>query len=106
MAQPVVEVSEKNFDQFIVSVGNGVVTAFPTPTNGVQPEFIFVQAPTTNTVSVVVGESTILANLSAGGFEFPPGANFTLPVNVASELKCIAGAASQKLLVTYIWGAN
>lgn len=95
-------------DQQTLTVGVAEAS-FPSVSSGfgaTQPEAIFVQAPSTNTVSVVIGKTGILSNLTNGGFEIIPGGNMTLPFNKDELLKAIASAAAQKLLITYLADLN
>jgi len=101
MATFVYDAENANFDQHTVSVGN-TETAFPTPTNSVQPGQIYVQAPSTNTLSVVIGFTGVTSDLAHGGIELAKGVGILLPVNTWSKLKCIAGDTNQKLLVNYL----
>jgi hypothetical protein len=105
MALGTVELMEDNVDFNLLSVGVAEV-AFPAPFENNQPRQIHVQAPTTNTASVIVGKAGVLADLSQGGWEFPPGGNFILPFNAYSQLKAISSMAAQNLLVNYVWGAQ
>jgi len=95
----------RNFDNYVLTVGNAVQVAFPVPpvtAKVKKPGVIFVQTPTTNTGNIVVGKTGVLADASAGGFLIEPGKNAYLPVNFFPELFAISTVAGQTLLVTYM----
>lgn len=98
----------KNMSQKNLTVGTSEAS-FPAPslTDEVkQPEAIFVQAIETNTVPIIVGKTGVLSDLTQGGFYLKPDSNMILPYNKDEELKAIASAAGQVLLITYLAGAN
>jgi len=69
-----------------------------------QAEAITVQMPTSNTVSVWIGESTVDSTLTNGGWEVPVGGDAMLPTNVDESLYAVASADSQKVIITYFAG--
>lgn len=105
MGEEVVELVENNLSTHNLAVGVAQAP-FPIPTGGSQPREIHVQAPVANSDTVIVGLTGVLADLSKGGWEFPPGANFILPFNAYKKLFAISASANQHLLVNYVWGAN
>lgn len=70
-----------------------------------RPEKVLLQAITSNTKSIFAkNKNDVTASGSAGGFELPPGANIILPVSMYEEFYVIAGAANQKLQITFLGG--
>lgn len=94
----------EKFEQHVLTVGN-VEVAFPTCIKygevG-QPEQIFVQTPTSNTVPIYIGKTGVKSDLTTGAFEIPIGADTVLPVFNENQLRAISSAPNQKLLVTYM----
>jgi hypothetical protein len=107
MAKAVVQLSFARMDQQTLTVGTSAVS-FPTPNSAkiTNPEKVFVQAPSTNVDSIIVGKTGVLANLTAGGFELLPGSSLEIPMNEEGQLKAISNTAAQKLLVTYVESPN
>jgi hypothetical protein len=84
----------------------GVASAALTPLDPLvddikgRPENIFVQALSTNTAPIIIS-STNPAVSGGVGFELAPNANMSLPGNDSTQWFVIAGAAAQKLNITY-----
>jgi len=93
---------KESLKQAVLAVGLAAVQFPDLSMSGV--EEIFVQAPTTNTDSVIIGASTVTSNFANGGWELAPGASFNPPINLWSSLYAISPSAAQKLLVTYLKG--
>ena len=89
-----------------MTVGTSVLS-LPTPSaaSGIKnPERIFLQALSTNSGIIFVGEADVDSTGSTGGFELPAGASFILPLRAASAYQVIATAAGQKLQVSFLAG--
>lgn len=89
--------------QQTVGTSSAPLTPLSTPTDPMKmPEQIFVQALSTNTASIFIGDSTVAAG--GAGLELPPGANLSLPSNIPSRWHVISASAAQKLNITYLGG--
>jgi hypothetical protein len=104
--QTVTPIAFDSFEQISLTVGT-VEVSFPIQTVKTSiPEKIFVQAAAANTDSIFVGKTGVQSDYSTGAFEFPPGANYEVPITKAGVLKAISSAAGQVLLITYLWESS
>lgn len=103
MAKPIVLSSYSRMYTYTLSVGTSTVSFSAIPASSVlkNPEKILIQAPSTNTVAILVGPSTITADYNNGGTELLPGSSTVSYYNLDESLSAIALAPSQKLLITY-----
>jgi len=97
-----IPVIHKRMEQHRISVGTTEVS-FPTSSRGL-PDRVFIQAPSTNMAVIVVGLTGVKGDLSAGGFEYPVGANSYSPFDDINQMRAISPIAGQYLLVTYLFG--
>mgnify|MGYP001560630668 CR=1 FL=1 len=91
-----------------ISTTPGSPTALPAANTTVKnPEQILVQAHRDNVGAIIVAQgSTVQVDGSSGGFVLEAGQQQVLPNNTVSVWKMVATAAGQKLIYTYLAGAN
>lgn len=108
MAKPIVLSSYSRMYTYTLSVGTSAVpfTAIPTSSALKNPEKILIQAPSTNTVAIIVGPSTVSADYNNGGIEILPGSSTVSYYNLDESLYAIGLAINQKLLITYFSEPN
>ena len=82
----------------------GTAAVLPTAASPVvKPENIFVQAHPANTKNIIIGKSTVTANLANGGYILAPGSNMNLPGgrNATTYYAIAESAGTTDLMVTY-----
>jgi hypothetical protein len=68
------------------------------------PSKIFVQALSTNTESIFIGPTGVLADAQGAVYELAIGASLFLPSHVIANWKLICATGGQYVLVTYFSG--
>lgn len=93
-----------------LTVGTSAV-ALPTPNlktpnaaTGARPEYVLLQALSTNTAPITISTGTPTAGGS--GLELIAGANLVLPSNRWESYKAISSSAAQKMNVFYAAGVE
>lgn len=92
----------QDLQQLVVGT-SAVALPAPDSASGVKrPERIFLQALSTNSVSIFIGEADVTSSGSTGGYEMPAGSSMVFPSRIWENFKAIASAANQKLQVSYL----
>jgi hypothetical protein len=76
----------------------------PNRTSIKKPEQIFVQALSSNSEPIFIGQSGVTADGLNGGYELQAGASMYLPAHMQSRWKAICATGGMVLLVTYVSG--
>lgn len=89
----------------LVSVGLAE-TSLPAVTPAIMPapSKIFVMSLSTNTDSIFIGPTGVLADGTGAVYELAPGASLYLPSHVLATWKFISATAAQKMMATYFSG--